>query len=947
MKEARAHALRVARRAYWCDKPYKMTDMELLEKVEESEVKPEDIVRLVGDYNEVFGPNVETCVCALCNDYGTINEGVFSDDPKFGKRPAKDLLCNKYEVNCTEKDWNALSSLEKRFRHIVDVNEGTGAAPERYFISAHGLQKHLGKDKWAWWTDSQPTVGKPNRLDLSTARFFVCDACARPRTGCKRWLKNSDPGRMPKTLRDSPLNIAEQIVLNEAVIFNKTILLNAKENHLSGHVISIESPRDAEREVQLPRLKYAEHIQLAFFGEARMKKLAFDIMRDGKWNATKVRPDNVEMWMRELEMNDALKNFQDRRNEYIQAWDKEMAQLRDTAIHTDDAIAVEMRRRGVDDVAKARPPFERDENDVRHPGAAPGVSNLLLTHKNVGARANDFLRSVVKQMIPDEEDEEVQQATIELANDLGNESVKEEEQEVQQARMKLANYLGNEFVNNKDIIYGSFKHLFPLGDKTTLIGTGSVPEVVTRRLMRFYDPRFARSGDFRNFMFSQQQRHGVCRRVAKLRKKDKLAGLEDLLADAQFMKDLKWASRSEMNAASPLGKAVIDKVLPFFRDTSGALKWSTLERQASKSEMFGLMLTYGAGGYFFTVSPGMKDQRFAMRMMQRLRTKADTWNAEKERWSTNAEREDDPEKADHKGLTGKEREKLRTDNPVECARVYDMLARAFYSKLVGSGLSNGQGGYKSSKVMKEMRRKGAFGAIPAIYGVTEAQHNGGLHTHGIGFLSILGMTLKRFAGKEGTLDGVDKDGNTIEATEALHRVYDVLDSHLSAAMDSEVRATGREDGRYNWVVGTTPVLPKSIDAKQLEKYETEAKGPHAKCTRSECKVETKNGDGTCWFGRLKGELEDFQTEVINDANLTNARVNYHIKCKPSVCLSKDGKCDGRCRFAVLKRLMGSTECIQLESDPDDPTKVINVTLDAPPPDDETWPLPPDHQIHPS
>ena len=66
MKEARAHALRVARRAYWCDKPYKMTDMELLEKVEESEVKPEDIARLVGDYNEVLGPNVETCVCVLC-----------------------------------------------------------------------------------------------------------------------------------------------------------------------------------------------------------------------------------------------------------------------------------------------------------------------------------------------------------------------------------------------------------------------------------------------------------------------------------------------------------------------------------------------------------------------------------------------------------------------------------------------------------------------------------------------------------------------------------------------------------------------------------------------------------------------------------------------------------------------------------------------------------------
>ena len=252
--------------------------------------------------------------------------------------------------------------------------------------------------------------------------------------------------------------------------------------------------------------------------------------------------------------------------------------------------------------------------------------------------------------------------------------------------------------------------------------------------------------------------------------------------------------------------------------------------------------------------------------------------------------------------------------------------------------------------MKEMRRKGAFGAIPAIYGVTEAQHNGGLHTHGIGFLSILGMTLKRFAGKEGTLERVDKDGkkSTIDATEALQRVYNVIDSHISAAMDIDVRAAGREIS--NWVVRTTPVPPKSLNAKQLKKYETAVRdGSHAKCTRSKCEVETKNGDGTCWFWRLKGELEDFKTKVIEDANLTNARLNYHLKCKPSTCLSRKRKCD-TCRFAVLKRLMRSTGCSELESDLDDPAKVVaKVTVDAPPPDDKTktWPLPPDHQIHPS
>jgi len=54
------------------------------------------------------------------------------------------------------------------------------------------------------------------------------------------------------------------------------------------------------------------------------------------------------------------------------------------------------------------------------------------------------------------------------------------------------------------------------------------------------------------------------------------------------------------------------------------------------------------------------------------------------------------------------------NNPVECARVYDMLARAFYTKLVRVGLANGANGYRSSKVMKDELedKKGAFGCIP-------------------------------------------------------------------------------------------------------------------------------------------------------------------------------------------------------------------------------------------
>ena len=204
---------------------------------------------------------------------------------------------------------------------------------------------------------------------------------------------------------------------------------------------------------------------------------------------------------------------------------------------------------------------------------------------------------------------------------------------------------------------------------------------------------------------------------------------------------------SDLNAKTDRGKTLINKVMPYFKDTNCTLAWTTLERQASKSEMFALILTYGAGGYFFTISPGMKDQRFAMRMMQRLRTKSDEW-------------EPLP--------TDTERNKLCTENPVECARVYDMITRAIYSELVCSGLSNGSGGYRSSKVIKDSAKKGAFGWIPASHAVTEAQGKGGLHSHGIGFQFVYGMALKRFAHDE----------------EKAREVYDAIDSHISGELAS-------------------------------------------------------------------------------------------------------------------------------------------------------------------
>ena len=258
-EDSKARALDDAQWEYWRDKPFEMDDDELLQAVTESRVLAMDVVRMIKDYSTVLGPKVGTCVCALCNDFCTESEGMFWSD-------ARERLSVHYKVGCTGDEWNALSTLEKRFRHIVNVSEGTEDDPERYFISERGLQNEVD-GKWTWWTDDNAC-----HRDISTARLFVCKACDKPKTGHKRWLINSDPGRIPEYLKKIPLNMSEQIVMNKYIIFNNTVMLDVvKENHLSGHVISIPiSQHDKHsREAQLPRLEYSDHMKAPWWANTR------------------------------------------------------------------------------------------------------------------------------------------------------------------------------------------------------------------------------------------------------------------------------------------------------------------------------------------------------------------------------------------------------------------------------------------------------------------------------------------------------------------------------------------------------------------------------------------------------------------------------------------------------------------------------------------------------
>ena len=85
-------------------------------------------------------------------------------------------------------------------------------------------------------------------------------------------------------------------------------------------------------------------------------------------------------------------------------------------------------------------------------------------------------------------------------------------------------------------------------------------------------------------------RHGVSRRVARLRGSKELKKLQETVNAPGFQNDMKWVTSSELNMETDRGKQFIDKLIPYFRDQNSGIGWSTLERQASKSEMFALML---------------------------------------------------------------------------------------------------------------------------------------------------------------------------------------------------------------------------------------------------------------------------------------------------------------------------------------------------------------------
>ena len=190
VRKSKEQAVKDAIQQWWCDKPYyiskdstikdELSDEERMirqrmtreEKIranvtdmcDDQKLRAERMNKILGGYNSVMGPNVGTCSCVRCGVFCTDTEGKYQTT----------VEANLDQFRMAQDEYDALSSLERRFLHIVTVPaDRIPAANAYYHICDRGLQNKVN-GKWKWWHEME---NDDRCKDIETARVFVCAEC--------------------------------------------------------------------------------------------------------------------------------------------------------------------------------------------------------------------------------------------------------------------------------------------------------------------------------------------------------------------------------------------------------------------------------------------------------------------------------------------------------------------------------------------------------------------------------------------------------------------------------------------------------------------------------------------------------------------------------------------------------------------------------------------------
>ena len=158
---------------------------------DKNEVTPERQTRILDAYLDVMGPDVGTCSCVKCGQFCTEPEGTY----KLGPTELDDF-------RMTHDEYDALSSLERRFLHIVKVYTATAHA--YYHVCERGLQNEINGE-WKWWHEIADELN-----DINAARIFVCHECETVLSEChqkyidyakcRRATSHAEPNMFPGIL---------------------------------------------------------------------------------------------------------------------------------------------------------------------------------------------------------------------------------------------------------------------------------------------------------------------------------------------------------------------------------------------------------------------------------------------------------------------------------------------------------------------------------------------------------------------------------------------------------------------------------------------------------------------------------------------------------------------------------------------------------------------------
>jgi len=174
----------------------------------------------------------------------------------------------------------------------------------------------------------------------------------------------------------------------------------------------------------------------------------------------------------------------------------------------------------------------------------------------------------------------------------------------------------NEYTGNDTLLAGAFPALFPLGLTADMLGgAGPLRPDVVRRLLTFYDPRFARDKQFL-FLLNNQQVRNENALAATLRVKGKSANSATsrrfvaLVNQPDFLARLAAAVK---NPESADAKKIAAAVVPLIRVASSQSKWTSSERSQAMPKMLALSHTFGLPCWFTTFAPLASDQPMFLR----------------------------------------------------------------------------------------------------------------------------------------------------------------------------------------------------------------------------------------------------------------------------------------------------------------------------------------------